>query len=117
MISGLTCTWTAPDEATARVTIVGELEFATAGALLQLVTDRLADHPGVRDVRLDCGEIAFCDSSGLSTLLLIHRAVTGAGSRLHLDNRPPSLERLLSLTGTTEYLTGEVAYSRARRDS
>ncbi|WIY00162.1 STAS domain-containing protein [Amycolatopsis mongoliensis] len=117
MTSGLTCTWTATDGATARVAIAGELEFATARLLLHLVTDRLADHPGVRDVRLDCGGIAFCDSSGLSTLLLVHRAVTGAGSRLYLDNRPPALDRLLALTGTTTYLTGESADSRARRDS
>ncbi|MGW5720242.1 STAS domain-containing protein [Amycolatopsis sp. NPDC003865] len=113
----LTCAWTAPDGETARVTIDGTLEFATAGTLLQLVTDRLADHPGVRDVRLDCAEVAFCDSSGLSTLLLVHRAVTGAGARLHLDNRPRALDRLLALTGTTAYLTGEAADSRARRDS
>ncbi len=117
MTTRLTCTWTASDATTARVLIVGELEFATAALLLQLVTDRLADHPDVRDVRLDCGEIAFCDSSGLSTLLLVHRAVTGAGARSHLDNRPPALERLLALTGTTAYLTGESVGSRARRDS
>ncbi|SEF37923.1 anti-anti-sigma factor [Amycolatopsis pretoriensis] len=112
----LTCTW-APDGETARVTITGALEFATAATLLQLVTDRLADHPGVRDVRLDCAGIAFCDSSGLSTLLLVHRAVTGADARLHLDNRPAPLDRLLALTGTTAYLTGETPPSRARLDS
>jgi anti-anti-sigma factor len=117
MTGGLTCTWTAPDVATARITVVGELEFATAQLLLQLVTDRLAEYPEVRDVRLDCAELAFCDSSGLSTLLLVHRAVTGAGSRLHLDNRPPALDRLLTRTGTTAYLTGDAADSRARRDS
>ncbi|MFJ9787725.1 STAS domain-containing protein [Amycolatopsis sp. NPDC101161] len=113
----LTCTWAAPDGEPARVTITGPLEFATAGSLLRLVTDRLADHPGVRDVRLDCAGLAFCDSSGLSTLLLVHRAVTGAGARLHLDNRPASLDRLLALTGTTAYLTGETRQSRARLDS
>jgi anti-anti-sigma factor len=117
MTGGLTCTWTAPNVATARIAVVGELEFATARLLLQLVTDRLAEHPEVRDVRLDCAELAFCDSSGLSTLLLVHRAVTGAGSRLHLDNRPPALDRLLTRTGTTAYLTGDAADSRARRDS
>jgi anti-anti-sigma factor len=68
----------------------------------------------VREVRLDCGGISFCDSSGLSTLLLVHRAVTGAGGRLYLDNRPRALERLLALTGMTAYLTGETADSRAQ---
>ncbi|WP_372665419.1 STAS domain-containing protein [Amycolatopsis kentuckyensis] len=111
----LTCTWV-PDGETARVTITGALEFATAATLLHLVTDRLADD-GIRDVRLDCAGLAFCDSSGLSTLLLVHRAVTGAGARLHLDNRPRSLDRLLAVTGTAAYLTGEAPPSRARLDS
>ncbi|MFI5589755.1 STAS domain-containing protein [Amycolatopsis sp. NPDC051758] len=117
MSGALTCTWTCPDRATAHVSVVGELEFATAGMLLNLVTGWLADHPGVRDVRIDCGEIAFCDSSGLSALLRVHRVVTGAGARLHLDNRRRALDRLLTLTGTAAYLTGEAVVSRARVDS
>ncbi|WP_086849380.1 STAS domain-containing protein [Amycolatopsis kentuckyensis] len=116
MTAELTCTWAVEDDI-ARVTIDGDLEFATTGALLRLVTDRLAGHPGVREVRLDCAEIGFCDSSGLSELMKVHRVATGAGARLHLDNRQPALERLLTRTGTAVYLTGEPADSRARRDS
>ncbi|WIV54633.1 STAS domain-containing protein [Amycolatopsis nalaikhensis] len=112
-----TCAWSCPDGVTARVTLDGELEFATAARLPRLVTDRLADHPGVREVRLDCAGIVFCDSSGLSALLRVHRVVTAAGARLHLDNRPPALDRLLALTGTTAYLTGEDGGARVRRDS
>jgi anti-anti-sigma factor len=117
MTTGLTCTWTTPQDATARVAIVGDLEFATTGKLLRLVTDRLAGDPGVREVRLDCGELGFCDSSGLSELMRVHRVVTAAGARLRLDNRPPPLDRLLARTGTAAHLTGEAADSRARRDS
>ncbi|RSD07910.1 STAS domain-containing protein [Amycolatopsis eburnea] len=117
MTSGLTCTWSTPSADTARVEVVGDLEFATAGLLLRLVTDRLADHPGVREVHLDCGEIGFCDSSGLSELLKVHRAVVGTGRRLRLDNRKPALDRLLALTGTARYLTGETTDSRVVRDS
>ncbi|WP_290055833.1 STAS domain-containing protein [Amycolatopsis solani] len=117
MTNGLTCTWRPLDESTAGVAIVGDLEFATAGVLLRLIIDRLAGHPGVREVRLDCGEIGFCDSSGLSELVKVHRAVVGTGRRLHLDNRQPALDRLLILTGTARYLTGEAADSRALRDS
>ncbi|MCR6481973.1 STAS domain-containing protein [Amycolatopsis sp. OK19-0408] len=113
----LTCYWSTPDGATARVSIVGELQFPTADRLLRLVSDKLAGQAGVREVRLDCGELAFCDSSGLSTLLLVHRAVADAGARLHLDNRRPALDKLLALTGTMTYLTGETPASRARLDS
>lgn len=117
MTTGLTCTWTTPEDGTIRVTITGDLEFATTGTLLSTVTDRLAGHPGVHEVRLDCGEIGFCDSSGLSELMKVYRVVAGAGARLRLDNRQPALERLLTRTGTAAYLTGEAVDSRARRDS
>ncbi|WP_328454564.1 MULTISPECIES: STAS domain-containing protein [unclassified Amycolatopsis] len=117
MSTSLTCTWTSPEPGTAHVVIVGELEFATATLLSRLIADRLAGAPDVRDVRLDCGGIAFCDSSGLSALLRAHTAVTGAGRRFHLDNRRPALDRLLALTGTFAHLTGEAPISRARADS
>jgi anti-anti-sigma factor len=113
MSKALTCTWTSPAPGTARLAIAGELEYATAAALPQLVADRLRDAPDVHEVRLDCAEITFCDSSGLSALLRVHHAVTGTGRRLHLDNRRPSLDRLLTLTGTLAHLTGEAAGSRA----
>ncbi|MGW3965204.1 STAS domain-containing protein [Amycolatopsis sp. NPDC005003] len=116
MTSGLTCTWTVTD-GVARVTIDGDLEFATTGTLLRLVTERLAGHASVHEVRLDCAEIGFCDSSGLSELMKVLRVAADAGARLHLDNRQPALERLLTRTGTAAYLTGEAAISRARRDS
>ncbi|MEV4052101.1 STAS domain-containing protein [Amycolatopsis sp. NPDC049688] len=117
MKPALMCTWNTTDATTARVTIEGDLEFATAGLLPRLVTDRLVGHPGLHEVRLDCGALGFCDSSGLSELLQVYRVVTAAGVRLHLDNRQPALDRLLLLTGTARYLTGETAASRARRDS
>ncbi len=117
MTTGLTCTWTTPEEGRAHVTIAGDLEFATTGTLLRLVTDRLAGHPGVREVRLDCGAIGFCDSSGLSELMKVLRVVADAGARLRLDNRQAALERLLTRTGTAAYLTGDAPDSRARRDS
>lgn len=117
MSNALTCTWTSPQPATATVVIVGDLEFTTAAALPQLISDRLRDAPEVRDVRLDCGGIEFCDSAGLSALLRAYNAVTSTGRRLHLDNRRPSLDRLLTLTGVLKYLTGEAVRSHARADS
>ncbi|MEA5361565.1 STAS domain-containing protein [Amycolatopsis sp., V23-08] len=117
MSTALTCTWTSPQAGTAQVVIEGELEYTTAAQLPRLVGDRLADAPGVEDVRLDCDGLEFCDSSGLSALLRVHALVTDAGRRLHLDNRRPALDRLLALTGTFTYLTGEAPASRARADS
>ncbi|WP_328648179.1 STAS domain-containing protein [Amycolatopsis sp. NBC_00348] len=117
MSSALTCTWTSPRPDTARVVVTGDLEYTTAALLPKLIGDRLAAAPGVRDVRLDCEGIGFCDSSGLSALLRVHTVVTDAGCRLHLDNRRPALDRLLALTGTFAHLTGEAPIARARADS
>jgi anti-anti-sigma factor len=117
MSIALTCTWTSPAPETAHVAIAGELEYETATSLLQLVEARLREALGVREVRIDCAAIAFCDSSGLSALLRVHQLVTSTGRRLHLDNRRPSLDRLLVLTGTFAHLTGESADSRTRLDS
>ncbi|MGW3997678.1 STAS domain-containing protein [Amycolatopsis sp. NPDC004772] len=116
MTSGLTCTWVV-ENGVARVAIDGDLEFATTGTLLRLVTDRLTGRPAVHEVRLDCAGIGFCDSSGLSELMKVLHVTADAGARLHLDNRQPALDRLLTRTGTAAYLTGEAAISRARRDS
>lgn len=117
MKNALSCAWTTPDTGTAVLSVTGALEFATAAMLPQLVADRLTDAPTVRDVHLDCAEIDFCDSSGLSALILVHRRVIAAGARLHLDNRRPALDRLLELTGTMAHLTGQARDSRARLDS
>ncbi|MGE6732696.1 STAS domain-containing protein, partial [Streptomyces sp. NPDC059900] len=48
-------------------------------------------------------------SMGLSILLMIHRRTTAAGVRLHLDDRPAKLNRLLTLTGTLDHFTAPAA--------
>ncbi|QYC42883.1 Anti-sigma F factor antagonist [Nonomuraea coxensis DSM 45129] len=93
-----------------RVAVGGDLDFTTAGELLTTVVAAL-DGGGLTDVRLDCGGLRICDSSGLSALLTVHRQVTEAGARLHLDDRPAALDRLLDVSGTYEHLTGEPATS------
>ncbi|WP_424185342.1 STAS domain-containing protein [Actinokineospora sp. G85] len=99
----LTTTWTTPDEHTAKVVVEGDLDFDTADALLREVAERL---PGPRALRLDLAGLGFCDSYGLSVLLMVRRRVEAVGTCLHLDNRPGSLERLLVVTNTLDHLTG-----------
>ncbi|WP_020420522.1 STAS domain-containing protein [Amycolatopsis sp. ATCC 39116] len=99
----LTMRWTTPDARTLHGALAGNLDYHSGDGLLSEVTARLA--PGLRDVRLDFGSLDFCDSYGLSTLLMIARRVQSAGANLHLDDRPPVLERLLDMTRTLDYLT------------
>jgi anti-anti-sigma factor len=67
-------------------------------------------------VLLDCEGVTFCDSYGLSVLLMVRRQVQLAGGRLTLENRRHSLDRLLELTDTYRYLTGGHAASGGSRE-
>jgi anti-anti-sigma factor len=83
-----------------RLRVTGELDYDTYDELLRYAERYLAAHPDLRDLRIDCADLRFCDSMGLSCLLTVHRRTTEYGMRLHLDNAPPFLERLLATTRT-----------------
>lgn len=87
--------------------LVGELDWESAGDLVETARDQLGRLPEPRcAVHLDCAQLSLCDSTGLSALLMVHRDVTAAGASLRLDNRPAFLDRMLALTGTLVHLTG-----------
>ncbi|MFI9835158.1 STAS domain-containing protein [Streptomyces sp. NPDC051913] len=92
-------------EDTVRIEITGDLDYDTADLLLQQATAQLSARPGLQDLHLHCAGIGIVDSTGLSILLMIGRRATAARVRLHLDERPAPLNRLLSITGTLEYFT------------
>jgi anti-anti-sigma factor len=89
----------------ASVRVVGDLDYATTGDFVDAVCELLAQQPTFVNLHLDFSELSYCDSAGLSGLLLIHGRASGAGIRLHLDHRPPFLDRILDITGMLEYLT------------
>ncbi|MER6443796.1 STAS domain-containing protein [Streptomyces venezuelae] len=90
---------------TARFELLGDLDHYWADILLEAVEAALAEDTGLRDVHLHCAGLTAVDSSGLSALLMIRRRTGAAGVRLHIEERPLRLERLLELTGTLDYLT------------
>ncbi|WP_224390969.1 STAS domain-containing protein [Pseudonocardia sp. ICBG1293] len=108
----LSLTWTSPAPDLAVVTLSGDLDYASSDALTDGVGALLRDRPTVRELRIDCAGVGYCDSYGLSSLLMIRRRTRTAGAALHLDNRGDALERLLRVTSTLEHLTG--AGGRAR---
>lgn len=87
-----------------RIELHGDFDYQDADRLLDAVTEVLACPGGLRDLHLDCTDMAGVDSSGLSVLLMIRRRTDAAGVRLHLEGRP-ALERILQVTGTLNYLT------------
>ncbi|MFJ9805441.1 STAS domain-containing protein [Streptomyces wuyuanensis] len=90
---------------TVRIEITGDLDHDNAELLLTEITARLEARPHLKDLHLRCAEIGSVDSLGLSILLMIGRRTAAAGARLHLDDRPANLNRLLDLTGTLDHFT------------
>lgn len=92
-----------------RIEIHGDLDYDGADLLLDEVTAQLAARPLSADLHLHCGAVGTVDSMGLSTLLMIGRRTAAAGVRLHLDDRPARLDRLLTVTGTLDHFTAPPA--------
>ncbi|MGW7091936.1 STAS domain-containing protein [Streptomyces sp. NPDC054874] len=99
---------TVDTEGSVRIALHGDLDYDSAGLLLNEVTAQLAARPALTDLHLHCAELGTVDSTGLSALLMIGRRTSGAGVRLHMDARPAKLDRLLHLTGTLDHLTAPV---------
>jgi anti-anti-sigma factor len=104
-MTALRLDWTTPS----RIAVHGDLTFGSAGKLLDAITARLAEEPGLGELCLDCTSLEHCDSYGLSMLLMAHRRAVAAGVSLRLENRPRMLDRMLELTGTVEHLTSHAA--------
>ncbi|MEU5217048.1 STAS domain-containing protein [Streptomyces sp. NPDC020807] len=103
-------TGTAPD-GILYVTVAGDLAWDSADELLDATRARFGPGSTPAALRVDCGGLTLCDSTGLSALLALHRLAEAADVPLRLDRRPPFLDRLLLLTGTYEHLTGRSAES------
>ncbi len=104
-------------ETTVRIELRGDLDYDNADVLLEAVTDKLAAHPRLRDLHLGCAGLGSVDSTGLSILLMIRRRTDAAHVCLHLEDRTPALDRLLTITGSMEYLTALPADAAARESA
>ncbi|WP_380282825.1 STAS domain-containing protein [Kitasatospora purpeofusca] len=78
----------------------GELDLDSV-AVLRRALDRALALPGTVVV-IDCGDLAFCDSTGVSTLLEAAVRAAGSGSRIELARPRPLVRRVLELTGATD---------------
>ncbi|UXA17984.1 STAS domain-containing protein [Mycobacterium sp. SMC-4] len=87
------------------VHVCGDLAYGSTAILVDAVAALCTPGAGVEQLHLDFTELTFCDSAGLSALLLIHRQTCDAGIPLHLDHRPAHLQRVLEITGLLDHLT------------
>lgn len=88
------------------------LYFANARYLEDLVTDRVAQNPGLSDVVLMCSAVNAIDMSALESLEAIRHHLDDMGVRLHLSEvKGPVMDRLAG-TEFLEHLAGRVHLSQ-----
>ncbi|MCG5460468.1 STAS domain-containing protein [Micromonospora sp. MED01] len=81
-----------------RLRLTGELDYDSAPELIAAAAELRGD--GDAPVLVDLTGVTLCDSSGLSALLVVHRA---AGA-IRLIGVSPQLQRMLDRTGLSELL-------------
>ncbi|MFH9553780.1 STAS domain-containing protein [Streptomyces sp. NPDC017435] len=97
-----------------RVTVAdvsGPLDLHTAPFLHQQLTRTLERNPALI---LNLAGVSFCDSSGLNTLIRLHRRAQDAGGRLMLAAPPAHLSRMLVRTGLDTVLHRYVSVGEAQ---
>ncbi|MFI7382858.1 STAS domain-containing protein [Streptomyces sp. NPDC049813] len=84
----------------------GALDYDTSALFTAYTDQALVDHPGTRVLRLHCAGLSGVDSMGLSTLLGLRRRLDARQAALEIVERSARLDRLLTITGTFDYLVG-----------
>lgn len=79
----------------------GELDLGTADQLRAAAGRYL--HPGTR-LTLDLSGVTFCDSTGLSALVTIHKQARAAGGELILLDPLARIMHLFTITGLVRVL-------------
>jgi anti-sigma B factor antagonist len=87
---------------TGRVTVVGELDMATAPQLEEQVRTVLV--PPVRQLIIDLGKLRFIDSSGLRLLIVLRDRAAAEGWTLGLLRPSGHVRSIFALTGADENL-------------
>jgi anti-sigma B factor antagonist len=89
----------APD---ARLTVVGELDLATAPRLQEAVQSHLAQ--GASSIVIDLGRLTFVDSSGLRLFIVLSDRANVEGWSLGLTRPPAESLSVFQITGAEENL-------------
>ena len=82
-------------EGTARIVVVGELDVACADALRAMLDEAIAAE--VAEVRLDLGELRFCDAAGIGELVRAWARLERQHRQLILERVPCGIERTVRL--------------------
>ena len=78
----------------------GQLDMETAPQLRETIEELLRN--GDRHIVVDLGRLTFCDSIGLSTLIVAHRSCVADGGFLRLARPTPFMVNLLTVVGVRD---------------
>jgi len=91
-----------PEAACRVVTPSGQLDMQSAPRLSAILEELLA--AGERCIVVDLGRLTFCDSIGLSALIVAHRTCTERGGFLRLARPAPFLLNVLTVVGVRDVI-------------
>jgi anti-sigma B factor antagonist len=83
------------DDAVANITVTGEIDLETSGAL----HDALTRASQCREVHLDLSAVDYMDSTGLRTVLVAKAELERAGGSLDVVAASSIVSRLIEITG------------------
>lgn len=84
--------------------LVGDLDLATAGALVLAAEEVLAESEPGQELVVDLAGVVFCDSAGISAMVTVRRLSTQYGCVLRVTKPQPQVRRVLEVTGLTGHL-------------
>ncbi|HZN20852.1 MAG TPA: STAS domain-containing protein [Micromonosporaceae bacterium] len=92
---------------TARVSVVGEVDLATAPALRDRLVDALHEqNPAVLDV--DLAGVTFLDCAGVGALVAARNTAVRSRCQMRVSHPQPIVRRVLELAGTLDVLTASI---------
>jgi len=97
-----------PDHSSLFLSLHGELDLCSSR---QLPRDAFAGRWDIRTVRIDLGDLEFCDCAGVRALLAFRRIHAAQGRSVEIVRATPFIWRLLDLCDVSDHL--EVSRSSA----
>lgn len=84
--------------------LAGDLDHHSAKPIRERIDAAIAEHrPG--ELVLDFGGITFMDSSGIGLVMGRYRLMEEHGGRVIIDNAPPTIKKVMRLSGIDRLAT------------
>jgi len=89
------------------VTVRGDIDLASAADFESALQTALAGSPA--SIVIDLAALSFMDSSGLRVLVSLSKEAESRGATLGLRNIPRHAQRVLDITGLTEWFEDQAS--------